>query len=54
MILAAVRYLLGNTSASDRSDVMAEIVEIVSQGAEGLSVDQSDPFDYDAPGVAPP
>jgi hypothetical protein len=54
MILAAVRYLLGNTSASDRSDVMAEIVEIVSQGAEGLSVDQCDPFDYDAPGVAPP
>jgi len=50
MILAAVRYLLDNASASDRGDVVAEIIEVVRQAAQGLSTSQPDPFDDDVPG----
>jgi hypothetical protein len=54
MILAAVRYLLESASASDRGDVVIEIIEVVRQAAQGLSVGESDRFGDETPGIAPP
>jgi hypothetical protein len=54
MILAAVRYLLENASASDRGDVVTEIIEIACQGERDLSVDRSKPFNDETPAIAPP
>jgi hypothetical protein len=45
----AVRYLLKGADASDRGDILVEIIEIVRQAAHDLPPDQPDPFD-DAPG----
>jgi acyl-CoA reductase-like NAD-dependent aldehyde dehydrogenase len=36
-IRAAVQYLLKESSASDRGDILREIVEIVSEVARGLA-----------------
>jgi hypothetical protein len=49
-IHAAVRYLLKNAAASDRGDIVVEIIEIVREAALGVPPDQPDPFDDDAPG----
>jgi hypothetical protein len=51
-IHAAVRYLLRGTAASDRGDIVSEIIEIVRQAAQDVPPDRPDPFDEDddAPG----
>jgi hypothetical protein len=49
-IRAAVRYLLKDVAGSDRGDTVVEIIEIVREAAHGVSPDQPDPFDDDAPG----
>ena len=48
-IRAAVQYLLKESSASDRGDILREIVEIVSE-ARGLAPGGQDPFDDELPG----
>jgi hypothetical protein len=48
-IHAAARYLLKGTAVSDRGDIVAEIIEIVRQAAQGEAPNQTDPFD-DPPG----
>jgi hypothetical protein len=50
MILAAVRYLLENASASDRGEVVAEITEIVRQATQSATSGQPNPFEDEAPG----
>ena len=37
---AAVQYLLKESSASDRGDIVREIIEIVSEVARGLAEDR--------------
>jgi hypothetical protein len=49
-IRAAVHYRLMGVAASDRSDIVSEIIEIVRQAALDVPPDDlPDPFD-DAPG----
>jgi hypothetical protein len=48
-IHAAVRYLLKDAARSDRGDIVAGIIEIVRQAAQGEAPKQTDPFD-DPPG----
>jgi hypothetical protein len=48
-IRAAIRYLLRGTAGRDRGDVVAGIIEIVRQAAQGEAPNQTDPFD-DPPG----
>jgi hypothetical protein len=49
-IHAAVRYLLKDAAGSDRGDVVAGIIEIVRQAAQGEAPNQTDPFDDPPPG----
>jgi hypothetical protein len=49
-IHAAVRYLLKGAAASDRGEIVIEIIEIVREAAHGLPPQRTDPFDDDAPG----
>ena len=49
-IRAAVRYLLKESSGSDRGDIVREIVEIVSEVARGLAPGGQDPFEDELPG----
>jgi hypothetical protein len=49
-VRAAVRYLLEGAAASDRGDIMREIIEIVNEVARGLAPGPSDPFDDELPG----
>ena len=49
-IHAAVRYLLKDATGSDRGDVVAGIIQIVRQAAQGEAPNQTDPFDDLQPG----
>jgi hypothetical protein len=49
-IHAAVRYLLKDAAGSDRGDVVAGIIEIVRQAAQGEAPNQTDPLDDPPPG----
>jgi hypothetical protein len=49
-IRAAVRYLLNGTGASDRGDIVGEIIAIVHEVARGLPSGGRDPLDDDMPG----
>ena len=47
---AAVRYLLKGATASDRDDVVAEIIKVVRQAVHEAPPDSSDPFEDELPG----
>jgi hypothetical protein len=49
-IHAAVRYLLKHAAGRDRGDVVAGIIQIVRQAAQGEAPNQTDPFDDLQPG----
>jgi hypothetical protein len=49
-IRAAVRYLLKGAAGSDRSDIVREIMTIVSEVARAVPHDGQDPLDDGMPG----
>ena len=49
-IRAAVRYLFDSSRGSDRSDIVQEIIAIVSEVARGLPPSSHDPLDDGMPG----
>ena len=49
-ILAAVEYLLRGATGSTRGDIVREIIEIVRDAADGLSIERPDPLDHGFPG----
>jgi hypothetical protein len=48
--IAAVRYLLKGAAGSDRSDIVREIMTIVSEVARAVPHDGQDPLDDGMPG----